>query len=286
MKINFSKSAAEFLNEVSHFLEKREAEYSLMLGLCELKKINNQAIDENVYVSVYDSDHLIGALLVNERSLVITEFTDSILKKIAESLFATNIKIPAVVGPASTSEKFADIWGQLTQQSYKLAMGQKIYQLDKVISPKNTNGKLVAATDEYTEIISQWLYQFNIESLPHEPATIQKALNLAQTKIKKGEIYLWLDIQNKPVSMNLVTRPTQNGISIGGVYTPVELRKNGYASATVAQTSQLMLSSGKKFCVLYTDVENPTSNKIYQNIGYKEIATSQHFIFERTKNYE
>ena len=79
--------------------------------------------------------------------------------------------------------------------------------------------------------------------------------------------------------MNLVGRPTKNGISVSGVYTPKDFRKNGYASALVACTSQKMLDAGKTFCVLYTDTANPMSNKIYQQLGYKEIATSKDFIF-------
>lgn len=34
-----------------------------------------------------------------------------------------------------------------------------------------------------------------------------------------------------------------------------------------------------QFCVLYTDMLNPTSNKIYQEIGYKHIADSIHISF-------
>lgn len=64
------------------------------------------------------------------------------------------------------------------------------------------------------------------------------------------------------------------------VYTPPEFRKNGYASFVVAELSQKILNSGKKFCILYTDLANPTSNKIYQNIGYKEVADSKHMIFK------
>jgi len=77
----------------------------------------------------------------------------------------------------------------------------------------------------------------------------------------------------------MVTRPTQNGIAIACVYTPQEHRKNGYAAALVAQTSQRMLDAGKKFCMLYTDATNPTSNRVYQRIGYYEIATQKNFIF-------
>ena len=65
-----------------------------------------------------------------------------------------------------------------------------------------------------------------------------------------------------------------NGIAIGGVYTPPESRGHGYASACVAALSQRQLDAGRAFCALYTDLANPTSNSIYQKIGYRPVRAS------------
>lgn len=77
----------------------------------------------------------------------------------------------------------------------------------------------------------------------------------------------------------LYGRPTKNGIDVSAVYNPTHLRKKGYASAFVAHSSQLMLNNGKSFYILYTDLSNPTSNKIYQQNGYKEVARSSQYVF-------
>jgi predicted GNAT family acetyltransferase len=47
----------------------------------------------------------------------------------------------------------------------------------------------------------------------------------------------------------------------------------------VAALSRKILEDGKVFCVLYTDLSNPTSNSIYAKIGYRRIAHGQHFRF-------
>ena len=73
--------------------------------------------------------------------------------------------------------------------------------------------------------------------------------------------------------------PTPNGIRIGPVYTPPELRGRGYASALTAQVSQLQLDRGKRFCFLYTDLANPTSNAIYRRIGYERVCDSRELAF-------
>jgi predicted GNAT family acetyltransferase len=55
------------------------------------------------------------------------------------------------------------------------------------------------------------------------------------------------------------------------VYTPPELRGRGYASAlTAALTEQLL--QRRRFCYLYTDLANPTSNSIYRRIGYRPVT--------------
>jgi predicted GNAT family acetyltransferase len=70
---------------------------------------------------------------------------------------------------------------------------------------------------------------------------------------------------------------TRAGTRIGYVYTPPEARRRGYASALVAEVSQTMLERGCDFCVLYTDMSNPTSNGIYQTIGYRLIEQVRDF---------
>jgi predicted GNAT family acetyltransferase len=75
--------------------------------------------------------------------------------------------------------------------------------------------------------------------------------------------------------------PTPNGIRIGPVYTPPALRGRGYATALVAELSQTLLDQGRRFCFLFTDLANPTSNAIYERIGYVRVCESGMIVFER-----
>ena len=77
------------------------------------------------------------------------------------------------------------------------------------------------------------------------------------------------------------TGATPHGIRIGAVYTPPELRRRGYASALVAAVSQAELDRGRRWCFLFTDLANPTSNRIYQAIGYRPIRDVRMFRFDR-----
>jgi hypothetical protein len=78
-----------------------------------------------------------------------------------------------------------------------------------------------------------------------------------------------------PVTIAALARSTRRGVTVNAVYTPPEQRGRGHASALVAALSEEGLRRGKEFCVLYTDLANPTSNAIYQRIGYRPIARSK-----------
>ena len=90
-------------------------------------------------------------------------------------------------------------------------------------------------------------------------------------------MYLWAD--GEPVAMAGTSGQTPNGARVGPVYTPPALRGRGYASACTAALSQLLLDEGRRFCFLYTDLSNPTSNKIYQAIGYRPVCNADMYTF-------
>jgi predicted GNAT family acetyltransferase len=95
--------------------------------------------------------------------------------------------------------------------------------------------------------------------------------------VDDGGAYLWED--GEPVSLAGCGSPTPNGIRVGPVYTPPARRGRGYASALTAQLTSLLLSSGHRFCFLFTDLANPTSNRIYQRIGYEPVSDVDEYRF-------
>jgi predicted GNAT family acetyltransferase len=131
------------------------------------------------------------------------------------------------------------------------------------------------ATESDLELVIDWVWKFESEAVGHED--IEAARETAINRILDGEIFLWE--ADHPVSMAAIGRPTPHGITISLVYTPPELRGRGYAISCVATLSQLQLDSGKSFCTLFTDITNPTSNEIYQRIGYKPVCDFNEYIF-------
>src|SRR5207253_1182834 len=119
----------------------------------------------------------------------------------------------------------------------------------------------------HRELLIDWIRAFWLAiegELPPEPEQILQRL------VERGGLWVWCD-GGEPVSFASATAPAHGMTRIGLVYTPKELRGRGYASSCVAALSQRSLNAGVT-PVLFTDLANPTSNKIYQQIGYRPVC--------------
>ena len=96
--------------------------------------------------------------------------------------------------------------------------------------------------------------------------------------IRKKNVFFWQDA-GEVVSLTIGNRAQIKGICIGGVYTPPAFRKRGYARALVAEVSKELLARGYELTNLFTDLANPTSNKIYQEVGYKPVCDYHQYEF-------
>ena len=125
-------------------------------------------------------------------------------------------------------------------------------------------------------MLTKWRAAFAIEADRTLPEQAEKAA--AQPLQRSTHLVLW-EVEGTAVSMAGFTGRTPNGVRVAWVYTPPELRGRGFAGACVAALSQKLLDDGRKFCFLYTDLANPTSNHIYQTIGYEPVTDATVYSF-------
>jgi predicted GNAT family acetyltransferase len=90
-------------------------------------------------------------------------------------------------------------------------------------------------------------------------------------RIEGGRVFLWVDPDQTPVHVTAATMPTFGVSRIGPVYTPRAHRGRGVASRAVYEVSRLLIDSGERAC-LFTDQANPTSNRIYESLGYERLV--------------
>lgn len=261
-----------FLAKTQKILEQNEAANNLMLGL-SLRLSRFPALVKTPYfATVTEKDELVlAAMMTPPRALVLynhrPDWGDA-LKHLVQELAARQWPLHAVIGPPALAEEFAAHWARLKETTYQIILHLGLYELRQVNPTPPTPGHLRLATAADLERIAYWTLAFQNEAL--SGGDMAEIREVARHKINDEDIYLWED--GHPVSMAARSRPTAHGICLGMVYTPPEWRKRGYATACVAQLSQLLLDSGREFCVLFADLTNPTSNHIYQTMGYSLVS--------------
>ena len=152
------------------------------------------------------------------------------------------------------------------------------YELTKVNPEIPKIGELRLARQSDMSFLPYWIEGFQYDCFGDDPVP-KTDLQLYHYHIDMQLLYV-LEDKGMPVSIANKNREMQNVCGVSQVYTPPYFRGRGYATSCVALLSQLILDSGFTKCVLYTDLENPTSNSIYQKIGYVPICDSLDITFE------
>ena len=194
---------------------------------------------------------------------VTTESRDVIFEQLANCL--KDVPLPGISGAQGIAEKFAEIFSKKKAVHWQAGMTIESYYCPKVIKPNNVQGELRKAAKGDVETVAHYLAGFFRDAFNSrvEPET---QLTKAETMIEAAGLYLWL-ADGKPVSMANISHRSAKYGRINAVFTPIELRKRGYASVLVAELCAI-LEKEKLVPMLYADISNPASNKVYQNIGF------------------
>jgi len=270
----------EFLKASHDFLSKHEVENNLLFGIIETLVSQPERYPTTPYLAlVYKNDRpVLVALRTPPHSFVLSKTEDlESLEVVARDLQET--ALPGVSGAKLEAETFAKIWQRLTRQTYQLTMPQRIYALRQVVPVHNVPGSIRLANEEDRPLLNEWISAFHAEALSSGPPQDAALIVTTYLNGKNRDFYLW-EVAGQAVSLAGFSGPTPTGIRINAVFTPQGERRRGYASACVASLSQHLLDTGYKFCCLFTDLRNPTSNHIYQTIGYTPVCDVHAYTFE------
>lgn len=276
IQLHVYKEILHFKEDVTPFLEKNEQENNLMLGIL-------QVAQEPTFMGVAKRGEEIAIVFLQTEEKIqmivaTSEIPEVDIVKLAKELSKVYPDIPGLIGNKETVQRLAEEIAVLENKKTNVVMEQGVYALQQVKKKWTEEGAFREIGSDELPLIEQWIYQF-CEDV-RLPTTKEEAKQTAHTLITNRRLF-GLDVDGKLVSVAAKTRPTTNNITVNFVYTPKEARKKGYASSCVAALSQRMLDEGYKTTTLYTDLANPTSNKIYQEIGYEQIAESVLIFLEK-----
>jgi len=268
-----------FLAHAGDFLAAREAEHNLIFGICTQLESTPEVYPGKPYLAaVSDRGRLVGAAVQTAPwDLVLSESENPVF---VDAVVADRLADPppGVFGPVALARSFAEGWTRATGTPHSIDTNQRIYRLSRVVPPPATPGHMRAGEPADVELVARWFGAF-IDEAMHGSSPADAIKSAERWVNRRGRmVQLWID-GGEPVSMTGVGASTPHGMRIGPVYTPPEHRGRGYASSLVAAASQAELDAGRSFLFLFTDLANPTSNHIYQAIGYEPVTDIDRYAF-------
>ena len=272
----------QFQAAAHDFLMTAEAENNLILGIIDgllagrdVTPDGSGSSERPLLVTVGMQPVELVAVRTPPHKLQISRGTRRAAEELAR--FLATEKLPGTGGEAGTVGVFVEAWRRVTRQSIHEGMRLLIYQLRTVLAPISVPGKSREATLEDANLLAGWHDSFFAEIFPER--SFASSQRVIEGLVRTHGIFVWE--HGQVVSMAARVAVTPNGERIGLVYTPPEFRQNGYAGACVATLSQTVLDTGRSSCFLFTDRANPTSNSIYQRIGYEPVSEFDDYWFTR-----
>ena len=278
MNVRRVEDPAAFLEAASPLLLADEARHNLILGIAGTLRDHPAHYPEYGLWLAEDGGETVGAALrTPPHNLVVARpRDDSVLETLAEAI---DDDPPGLVAAQPEAEAFAEAWAATTGATLRTNRAQGVFSLDRVEPPVTVSGRMRDARTDDRPLLLDWFRAFMEEAIGESPDAASTA-HVVDHRLEADSagVVFWED--GPMVSLAAFGNPTPNGIRIGPVYTPPEYRRRGYASALVAELSERLLEK-RRFCFLFTDLANPTANRIYERIGYRRVCEAAEIVFER-----
>jgi FR47-like protein len=187
-------------------------------------------------------------------------------------------RLGGVNGEPTAAEAFATAWQQLTGEEASVHMRSRLYELGQLHRPEPMPpGRPRAGGPADRGLIIAWCEAFHQEA----QSGPEDVPGMVDDRLSYGGLTLW-ETGGQPVSLAGLTRQAAGQVRVGPVYTPPGQRGKGYGGAVTWAVSRAALAAGVISVLLFTDLANPTSNALYQRLGYR--AVSDRTIFSFGKN--
>ncbi len=261
--------AAAYSRHVQPWLIEREAEHNILLGILPKLSSGTHEFEPPVYLASIERDGRVCgcAFRTPPYKLGVTTIPAEAVELVVEDVARVYTTLPAVLGREEDAGRVAEAWSRRAATGWRFGSRQRIHRLDALIEPAVVPpGALRAARDDERALVVAWLDAFV------EDTGIGGAGGAAIANVLFAERQAFLWDNRGPKALVGVPGFTPNGARVGYVYTPPAERGRGYATAATAALSRQLLDSGRRFCVLFTDLANPISNRIYARLGYRPVC--------------
>jgi hypothetical protein len=215
------------------------------------------------------------------RGLNVTSLTPEQADILAAQLTSLGHSLPSLSADHHTATTFAEAWQRHTGATPTLRGQLRLHRLGALAPPEPMPaGRSRRAGERDHEHLMRWCREFAADV--GEAVTIDAA-SWTSTRFAEKRYTFWQTPNGTPVCMAGVNPMVAGQVRVDPVYTPAHLRGRGYAAAVTVEVSRAALAAGARDVVLFTNAANPTSNTLYQRIGYVPIADWSTYDFTPTK---
>lgn len=259
-----------YAERVWQLLAANPASNTVALTVIETVRAGRRWSHEAMLFGWYDDGRVSGAVsLTPPYELVLAVVPDGSVDELAAELHAREVFVPGVHGEAGIVDRFVVAWIAGTSLRVATTMHLRLYALSALCAPTPPPiGRARRARGDDFGIVVRWLTAFHGEiggpAVDLEP--------VVENGIDNGLLWVWEDPTGSVVSLAGRNATAAGVARVAPVYTPPENRRRGYGSAVTAACTSDALRCGAQQVVLFTDLANPTSNTIYQRIGYRPVS--------------
>jgi predicted GNAT family acetyltransferase len=264
----------ELAGRAGAWLEGEPVLHNVICTVLARAKAEPERFSQAAWFAVEEDGEPVGVAIITPPFLLgLTPMSSAALEALVEVLAERRPDLPGVVGPSDTPATFARLWTARTGAEVVPGMDQGMFRLDAVVPPPPAPGRLRPAGEDDRALLEEWYAAFVAEA-----GAISGDISVAVDRgLRLGALHLWED--GAAVTMTGAVPAVAGVVRVGPVYTPPPNRGRGYASNCVAAVSRQALEQGALACMLYTDLANPTSNAIYQRLGYRRVADAREIRF-------
>ncbi|MFB6680189.1 GNAT family N-acetyltransferase [Streptomyces sp. NPDC056390] len=178
-----------------------------------------------------------------------------------------------VIADHDTATAFAETWQRRTGAASVPFWRTHLYRLGKLTPPQTRpEGRGRIASEQDHKQVACWCREFCVEVGEQPSIDLIDSGSWADSRFGDRHFTFWETSHGAPASMAAATSIVGGMVRVDPVYTPAHLRGHGYAGAVTVEVSRAALAAGATDVVLFTDPANPTSNALYQRIGYVHVA--------------
>ena len=277
MQVERCASARKFLDATAAYRDAEPLRTNVLGTVATSVADGVSSYEECFWWVVHDGDAVVAAAMrTAPQALALGPMGDTAAAVLASAIAAVDDELPVVSGARAAVSAFLGAYRTTgTPGSAREVTAEErhvLYAVEAVKMPEVSGQAVVASTDDES-LAAAWYAAFDeeVEGIPAPKGSDGRPA--VRGVLGEGRLRWW---RHDGTTVSMAAHSTSVGgpaaavTRIGPVYTPPLERRHGYAAALTAALAQELLATGS-LVMLFADAANPTSNHVYQGIGFQRV---------------